>query len=522
MNNIRLRNFRSFTDTGNYKLTPITVLVGANSSGKSSFLRFFPLLRQTAETPTRSPLLWNGRYVDFGNFSGAAFRGPDCSQLEIEYEILTSIESRQTVNPIIPLRIKTTLEATTSQGTSQTFVSKIQILNFGDSCTIEISEDDEIKSLNVNGYELSQHLIGATPRVLRAPFIPLIYLTDPETTNFDPGFSPLSLALADKIEPLAHNRTSKVKLHAYVRHLRFQDAISMQQKLESFNLRYYTNPNIEDKQFKEIRALALAKEIPAVLRSAQRRISNFSHGITYLGPFREDPSRFYRHQELSISQIEPHGENLAMFLRSLTKEQLQNLSNFVNDYLGFKVSVEGDGNHISVFIEDEFDQKYNLIDMGYGLSQVLPVLAQCWATAHDIKISGRELATNILAIEQPELHLHPRHQSRLADMFVSVIKLSKEREQARVLAREKERAARRVPRWLIDETEPPPPLSLIIETHSEALINRLGELIESQQLDRKDVSVLLFEKKSTSTNVQYTSFSEIGILENWPLGFFAP
>ena len=54
MRSIRLKNFRSFEDTGRIELKPITILVGANSSGKSSFLRFFPLLRQTVEAMTRA------------------------------------------------------------------------------------------------------------------------------------------------------------------------------------------------------------------------------------------------------------------------------------------------------------------------------------------------------------------------------------------------------------------------------------------------------------------------------------
>ena len=47
MNAIRLRNYRCFEDTGLIELKRINLLVGANSSGKSSFLKFFPLLKQS-------------------------------------------------------------------------------------------------------------------------------------------------------------------------------------------------------------------------------------------------------------------------------------------------------------------------------------------------------------------------------------------------------------------------------------------------------------------------------------------
>ena len=44
MDRIRLQNFRSLQDTGEIEIKPLTLLVGKNSSGKSSFLRFFPLI----------------------------------------------------------------------------------------------------------------------------------------------------------------------------------------------------------------------------------------------------------------------------------------------------------------------------------------------------------------------------------------------------------------------------------------------------------------------------------------------
>ena len=65
---LRIRNLRSLEDTGPIELRPLTLLVGKNSSGKSTLLRVLPLLRQSIEVDTAGPLLWFGRYVDFGSF----------------------------------------------------------------------------------------------------------------------------------------------------------------------------------------------------------------------------------------------------------------------------------------------------------------------------------------------------------------------------------------------------------------------------------------------------------------------
>src|SRR3954469_19527608 len=68
-----VKNLRCLADTGLVPIRPITVLVGRNSSGKSTFLRAFPLLRQSVETARNSPILWDHeRYVDFGALKDAA------------------------------------------------------------------------------------------------------------------------------------------------------------------------------------------------------------------------------------------------------------------------------------------------------------------------------------------------------------------------------------------------------------------------------------------------------------------
>lgn len=61
LKSIRIENLRSLTDTGNIELKPLTILVGKNSVGKSTFARTFPLLRQTCEA--QKSLLYFGMDV---------------------------------------------------------------------------------------------------------------------------------------------------------------------------------------------------------------------------------------------------------------------------------------------------------------------------------------------------------------------------------------------------------------------------------------------------------------------------
>ncbi|MGP6295928.1 AAA family ATPase, partial [Pseudomonas aeruginosa] len=67
-----VRQLRSFgASHQKIPIKPINILVGKNSCGKSTFLRTFPLLRQSVQANTKSPILWFGDLVDFGDFSTA-------------------------------------------------------------------------------------------------------------------------------------------------------------------------------------------------------------------------------------------------------------------------------------------------------------------------------------------------------------------------------------------------------------------------------------------------------------------
>ena len=68
MLSIGVQNLRSLYNIDEIEIKPITVLLGKNSAGKSTFLRMFPLLKQSIEDRTSEPILWYGDYVDFGDF----------------------------------------------------------------------------------------------------------------------------------------------------------------------------------------------------------------------------------------------------------------------------------------------------------------------------------------------------------------------------------------------------------------------------------------------------------------------
>jgi len=60
------------------------------------------------------------------------------------------------------------------------------------------------------------------------------------------------------------------------------------------------------------------------------------------------------------------------------------------------------------------DKKINIVDLGYGITQFLALLLRIFCSAKEGKI--------IMAIEEPETNLHPKYQSKLADLFFDAYK----------------------------------------------------------------------------------------------------
>jgi predicted ATPase len=98
-------------------------------------------------------------------------------------------------------------------------------------------------------------------------------------------------------------------------------------------------------------------------------------------------------------------------------------------------------------------------------------------------------------VEQPELHLHPRLQAKLADLYCNIISQS-------------ERSGSDI--------------SFVIETHSETLINRIGGLIRDKRISSSDVAVLIVDKECGCSSIKPAMFDDDGFLMNWPYGFFLP
>lgn len=181
-----------------------------------------------------------------------------------------------------------------------------------------------------------------------------------------------------------------------------------------------------------------------------------------------------------------------MFIAALTDDERRDLNDFLAKSLQFEVSVETSRAQYELKIQLD-GQRYNLLDVGFGYSQVLPVALQIWAGGRVLTHSRLRQPLATIVVEQPELHLHPHHQTLVA----------------RVLA--------------ASAMEAEGPMQ-VIETHSDHIVSEIGLLVARGALSTERVAVLCVEptEAGDAARVRVATFDADGILHNWPAGFLSP
>lgn len=394
---IRVLNLRCLKDTGFIDLKPITLLLGGNSSGKSTFLRLFPLLRQSMETRIQGALHLNGDLVDFGTYADAIHKNGADTKIGIEIRDKTDKLGEFTYGVTIGSKdnVVTTLERKYTQ-----FQDKDYTYLFEESHTAKLKEDlPKGVVSNAMFTSGSRESVEIMPQEL----IPLMA-----------GMSWLG-------------------------------------------------------------ALAQCR---------------------YATPLRDTAKRYYLRQGLTVDEIHARGENLAMVLTSFQEQKMAAFHAWTLKHFGFRVFCETSAGHASIFLQEGDGPKHNLADTGFGFSQVLPIITQLWMLTETTKDAQHGYPI-VYAIEQPELHLHPRLHALLADAFVVTNQTAKAKGQE---------------------------IILLIETHSETIANRLGQRIRHGSCDKDDMGVYLFEKErgSKTATVRHIEYNQKGYLVGWPAGFFEP
>lgn len=521
INSLFVENLRSL-ENKNVNLKPITVLVGKNSSGKSSFLRVFPLLRQSTESKTLGPILWFGRYVDYGAFSEAKARYEKSNYIKfgfnisLDFNMLNARRRRHSSDENVDIKVK--LSVSDKKTRQSSFLSQIEINienldfimkfenNYLSSFTINTIEILEMKNKN----EIKIDYAGRSfiPRILQKnkrraynEKNEIIFIEDYSAISFRDFISSLGVDFIKKyFWHTTHHETISDAFDSigFVTKDKLYERVLIEFKNQSKFLENCANKEIKNEIYEDLHISMILNNFTDLLTTVDRVLHESFSSVKYLAPLRSTAQRYYRFQDLQVNEIDHEGSNIAMFIYSLTERERKVLQEWTQKSLGFIVKVISEGLHYSLLIKlNDDDNEYNISDMGFGFSQILPIVITLWTEIfRPTKIRRRFNTTKYFVIEQPELHLHPNMQVKLSKLFVNIVKYIKIKK--------------------ID-------VRIIFETHSNVMIEALGESIEEKDIDKNDVSIIIFDKETptSKTNIKQTSFDEKGYLVDWPIGFFS-
>ena len=517
MEALRVENLRSLADTGFIALKPITLLLGQNSSGKSTFLRCFPLIRQSIEARTSGPILWYGRFVDFGSFREAIRTDGENENITFHFRFTIHGSERKMLvrrdfmaPEDLPIQLSLKIVGDDEQGTSQ--VSEI-IISLNDEHTIKLHFDrnGKVNKFIVNEHDFSNLGNRLQTNSQRFGMIPTLFerqIGDLEQSAGMTLFGSKRVfyeSLLKEVKQLVHKNTKNKTLARLIDSIKIGPSNYMLEnmKLNSNGSETWREKvatwSINESRFCYIRDLIIGSTVSDLLMVLDNYILNFAGNSRYIAPLRATAERYYRIQNLAVDELDFQGQNLAMFLRNLSGSELRRFQEWTQTNFGFTPEVSASSGHISLKLrETNSKETFNLADKGFGFSQILPILTQLWVLVYQTTKSHRRSSTAVtFAIEQPELHLHPYLQAQLIDAFLVSIEV-----------------ARKIN---VD-------LKIIIETHSETVVNRLGHQIANGKFDPKNINIVLFDKKSSDrpTSIRISEYDKDGFLTNWPFGFFEP
>ena len=213
---------------------------------------------------------------------------------------------------------------------------------------------------------------------------------------------------------------------------------------------------------------------------------NLFSQILYLGPLREHPRPRYTWDGDHPKGIGQEGEKaisalLSGRIRHLSiDEQIVSWLQRLELIHSYNLHPASDTGKDYEFLVKKYKDgpEVRLTDIGFGVSQVLPVLILCYYAPEG----------SILILEQPEAHLHPKVQSELADVLIDVVKNRN--------------------------------VQIILESHSAHLLHRLQRRIAEEQISADDTAFYFCQINEGTSEIERLKVDEYGNIRNWPQNFF--
>ena len=524
---IELENFKAFGKRSRIEFAPITLVFGENSAGKSTILQALYLLKQTLERRDTGALLLprteNG-IVDLGSFQEMLFDHDLKQTLSIRVE--TNLDWKVGIEfsfkrPSLEEEVLLD-QISIYDGKSSKCLAKFQPLNTTEDpeefwmrmgCPPPIPHDLSVPS---KSYTIECVWLTAEPEYWMSEFAWCKRNKEEIRKQFKSEKSRLE-------DQLLHRETNEGKdsVTETIRQLNAWDrkeidftSVALEFLSSDFDLKTYISKRCEDEMNT---VLNLEGPLPDLCLSGRDSFIEKSRSLLYarynatkvfhigeyvievgeeleqtlkalfpIRPFRKPPERWYIFTGNTPQDVGYQGELLPdLLLRRPELVQKTNkwLKRLDIDY-ELEVKPVGD-NSGDLFEVRLIDTRRNdrvsvaLSDVGFGVSQLLPFIVQSLIAEEQI-----------ISIEQPEVHVHPKLQADLGDLLAAAIKKEN-------------------------------PNQFIIETHSEHLILRLQRLVRKKEIKPEDVSVIYVSRRPEGAKAERLHLDEDGdFIDEWPNGFF--
>jgi predicted ATP-dependent endonuclease of OLD family len=539
ISSIRICNLRSLRDTNYIQLKKLNILVGSNSSGKSTFLRSFPLLKQSVNKDLRNAISWfDASFVDFGDYNTSRNKHAGSEPISFEFVLQPPFSELNTFYytnsySVFPRKckrladnksIKVTIEY--SDDESGTYVSQVIIKD--DHTTYKVcskNRNDDLVYM-VDGTEVKGGSKIRFGRASQNKLIPTLTIENASQNDIDDHFRDVSSYYAMEARSFLKKYCSRRlknenRLDVVIRKWSYQKTAFLKCLQKDTGIQSLKNRankwTIDSSDFLDIYSRIGVLNLFDYLDEANKEITRYYSNCSYIAPVRAEASRYYRNQGLQIDDIDSYGRNLQEFISSLNDEMQESYKQYCMSVLGVYPKITPLGGQNSIILFSPSNNGTNLTDVGFGYSQILPIITKLWYSTQDSTPTGLllfESKIDTILIEQPELHLHPAMQAKIADALIeSAIK---------------KKIIRRMPHYLLGISDVSDryeySCNIIVETHSPTIINRVGRRIREGQISENDVNVIVFEKESTDsdTKIRQVSYDSNGQLKDWPYGFFDP
>jgi energy-coupling factor transporter ATP-binding protein EcfA2 len=516
---LQLESFKAFGQRATIPLAPITLIFGQNSSGKSTILQSLNLLKQTRESRDADALLLpraESGLTDLGSFHEMLFDHDEERQLRIRIDKLEFAFAR----------ISTKHEIT---------LDKLHLYHDGEEHPLATYEKTPVPhDIRVDNVRLFLRKKRSDSGYMRGA--KCVY-TNAESSYWNSEFERIAKSKSDIIHELCqilqseeHNESELEypdagsrdktrtewpespecqKIRDFISYLSsreftrdsfrqraaedqlgqfilFDDFLPIGEGFPSDHVSLDQSFATLDRIFDYSSDFDLSVNLGKATIAAGRQLDQTLTKLFSLGPFRKLPSRWYVFSGTTPLDVGFQGQSLPDLL--FRKEQIRDETNewLKRLGIGYEIIARSLGTPGSDLFELRLRDllrnrtvEVGLTDVGFGISQILPLVVQ--------SLAARD---QVISVEQPEVHIHPRLQADLGDL-------------------------------LIEGTKEPRRNQFLIETHSEHLALRLQRRVRERQISPNDISILYVSRGEGGSTVTQLKLDENGdFMDEFPGGFF--